>query len=630
MSKTEAIQPLNVRPLVRRRGSRFLRQTLVAAAMALSAAVATGQGVSTSVSSSVQPASLQRRGEPVHTDVRASSFQKVTPGKTSRSELIEAQGEPIREEGQGADAILTYQLGPFPRVEMILSNDIVDSIVVHLASPAAPAAIARELGLTSFIPATIFGDGGEVLGQVYPERAVAFSFEEGSDPARVSQLVLEPIAAEFFLLRAKNDAHLEYSRSIADLNYYLQSDPQNDGGAHSLKARIYTAVGHFRSALKSSEAALQQNPDKIEYRLQRAKVKFLLGQHRAAALEAKAALQQSSSDFDRANAEALLGDLLANGPEREYQEAMDHHLAAIKLAAPLAASEQVLERRAAKRLLVEIHLAIANDITHGNWSGKEESAPKWLRIAKDLADQLVNEDGGDEAVQLLLLQKALASYVGMRGRVDPTDVVRASLKLGNRLVSESDDSLRKRALQWLMVDAIREAVRVEQMRGEGESITDLVAQMDALMRQLENSEESTARSDLARGQVYFLAGSTFAVQLGDHTTAVRWFERAMPFLMKVRPAAASSDLIRHGQRFVSMGVSYWEQNARNEAIRLTESGLQVMQSAIEGGGLDPTPLAVAFSNLSAMYADTGRSEDASRFAEKAAQLEASVETTQNR
>jgi tetratricopeptide (TPR) repeat protein len=569
----------------------------------------------------VPAASTSPRSEgPVHTDVRPSRFQDITPGKTTRAGLIESTGEPVSEVTQGEEVVLTYQLGPFPKVEIILAEDVVESIIVHLETASSSESVAKELGLTSFVPAMIYGEEGERLGQVYPERGVAFSFAPDTDPPAVGQIVLEPISPEFFLLRVKSDRGSHYERTIADLNYVLKADSGN-ALARSLKANVYAAAGYDDRALSNIEAALAAEPQNSRYRLLRAELQLRLGQHAAAMKETKSVLDQANSSLIRGRAEALLGDLMAKGPTHDYQGAMKHHLIAVETLTPLVVSPQVLLRHEAREVMLKLHLAIANDITHGKWSGKNESAPAWLKIARELTEQMIAEDDGDEALQLYLYRQALASYVGMRGLVDPSEVANAAVQLGKKLLSKSKDELRHRELRWLVVDALVEAVRAEQLRGETDQVTRYTREADDLMNALEDTEETKVRLNYTRGRLYFLVGSTFAIQKGDHKQAVDWFEKALPYLMTARPLAGSIERVRHGQRFISMGVSYWETNGRDEAIRLTESGLQIMSTAVETGELDPSPLAVPYGNLAAMYKSIGRDEDARRLATKASQLE---------
>ena len=60
-----------------------------------------------------------------------------------------------------------------------------------------------------------------------------------------------------------------------------------------------------------------------------------------------------------AQAHLAWGQLLAAGPERDYQQAIGHHLEAIKAAEPLKASPALAERLDALEVLLDAHLAVA-------------------------------------------------------------------------------------------------------------------------------------------------------------------------------------------------------------------------------------------------------------------------------
>lgn len=123
------------------------------------------------------------------------------------------------------------------------------------------------------------------------------------------------------------------------------------------------------------------------------------------------------------------------------------------------------------------------------------------------------------------------------------------------------------------------------------------------------------------GRLYFYLGAADAISKQDHDKAVRWYERSLEYLEQDLPVESAHELGSHGERFVSMGVSYWQVDAKQEAIRLTEHGLALMETAQQEGILEERALAVPYGNLAAMYKALGRIGDATRNATKAARLE---------
>ena len=70
-----------------------------------------------------------------------------------------------------------------------------------------------------------------------------------------------------------------------------------------------------------------------------------------------------------------------------------------------------------------------------------------------------------------------------------------------------------------------------------------------------------------------------------------------------------------------MGVSYWESGDRDTAIELTQAGAELMQEAVQTGGMEIVALAVPYGNLAAMHQHMGNGEKAKHFATMMAKVE---------
>ena len=81
------------------------------------------------------------------------------------------------------------------------------------------------------------------------------------------------------------------------------------------------------------------------------------------------------------------------------------------------------------------------------------------------------------------------------------------------------------------------------------------------------------------GRLYFFVGSSIAVAEQDHAAAVKYYVQSRKYLSASPPTSAALDLGRHGERFVSMGASYFESGDRELGVRLTREGLEIMQEA---------------------------------------------------
>ena len=95
-----------------------------------------------------------------------------------------------------------------------------------------PAAqVAEQLELTKVQPVLVSNELGEILGQSYPERGVLFSFEPADDPGKalkkVTHIVLEPITAEPFVLRAETNIDIRPEFSLHDAEQAIKLQPGN-------------------------------------------------------------------------------------------------------------------------------------------------------------------------------------------------------------------------------------------------------------------------------------------------------------------------------------------------------------------------------------------------------------------
>ena len=85
-----------------------------------------------------------------------------------------------------------------------------------------------------------------------------------------------------------------------------------------------------------------------------------------------------------------------------------------------------------------------------------------------------------------------------------------TIELGEKLTADAADAYRKREIQWVVAEALLDAVRIEQMRGQTETVQQYAQRGVKLVGELSTTEESPDRCDLVAGRMYFYVGSTFA------------------------------------------------------------------------------------------------------------------------
>jgi tetratricopeptide (TPR) repeat protein len=568
-----------------------------------------------SAKESQEASSRQRSG------VRASSFQGVTPGETTAAQLVEMLGEPVARQSQGAEEVLTYQVGPFPKVEVIVTNDTIASVVIFLDSLASPQDISQELKLGTFEAVPIRSESGALLGQIYPERGVMFSFDPDAAEQKVGQLVLEQITAEPFLMRVRQDRKHQYARNLTDLAHAQEYAPDT-GEIYWLKARILQATGDYRRALSAVDKAIELTPDDSRLLTTRAKIHFELDDHEAAIADAKSVIADKTAPPEyQARAKCQLADFIANGPEHQYNEALQIHQEALQMGVQLATTDRTEVRRYAKRVLVDAYFGVANDIARGRWQDKQETMLKWLKGASEIAYGMLEFDQGESVLRLEIIHKTLTSYAGLKINADAKKAVSQLLDELDQIVGRSTDAGYQNELRWIAVETIYQAIEIARVRGDHQQVLQFAEHANRLVEQLDRKRERTAHSDYLVGKIYFYAGLAESIANEDHQKAVRYFEKALPYFSKDLPARNIAERGLHGERFVSMGVSYWRVNAQDEAVNLTQRGLEIMVLADREGRLADEALAVPYGNLATMYEALEEPERASRMASRAAEIE---------
>ncbi len=268
--------------------------------------------------------------------IKPASFQDITPGETTREQVVTKLGEPAEVTQQDSTEVLSYAIDPFPTVKVSIRENVVSSIVIHLAAPSTRADVTKELGLENFRPAVVNDDQNRPLGEVYPERGLMFAYADGttnSQEARVEHVILETITVEPFLLRAQQQPADQYSKRLADLKTAQRLAPENPLPL-ALAAQLDLVCGKPLSALEAAQKAIELDGENVEYQIILADARRQLGQSREALESLRAAPETHRPvRLDHARARFLYGRLLATTAPRDYRRAMEETVSAIKLAA---------------------------------------------------------------------------------------------------------------------------------------------------------------------------------------------------------------------------------------------------------------------------------------------------------
>jgi tetratricopeptide (TPR) repeat protein len=558
------------------------------------------------------------------TSIDPATLGGVRPGETTAAQLAAkwGEGKPISQTEDGT--VLRFSVESYKDVEVTLVEDRVRLITVQLSQPLSLASVRTKLQLNQVRPVDVPGESGELLGQAFPERGVLLSFS--SDGKRVSQIVLEPIDLESFVARAEADWQSHTRTTMADLTFVLERQPHN-AKAHYLKAKVLELAARYDEAVTELGEALSAETDEPAYHLTRAEILGRQGKYEEAAQEAKDILAGDDLPDDlKAQALCLLGDLLAASPAHDYKQALEHHMAAIKLADPLSVDQRMAVRRAAKLLLIDAHLAVANDIACGNWQQKEKTVTKWLDRANAFAEDFVAQEGGEPLIRLHIAHGALAACAGAAGKIDSVPWARMAIQNAKPVLSATTDPWTRARLEWELGEALSDGLASDEARG---TLQHALSNTSLTITYLESGakERRETPDDAFRlGMLYYKLGLLHAQDRSDHKTAVVWFDKAVPLLTRPIPPTKASEEGHCGQWLVSMGISYWEVGTRDLAVQLTDAGRDHIEQAVKAKVLDDKALAVPYGNLAFMHKALGHQDNARDFAQLAAKYDAAAAT----
>ncbi len=559
-------------------------------------------------------------------DVRPSSFQGLTPGSTPRTTVLEKLGDPIRTQSgpNENETILSFKVGPFPSVDVTLSDNIVTSIMVHLAAPGSRSDVVQQLKLGNFKPTPVPDDAGQTLGEVYPERALTLVYTAGSDvrdDPTVSDIVLEKITPEPFLLRAQQQVELRFSSCLSDLEMVHQLAP-NNAFAYYLEAQIHANCGHVHTALAAVREALKNDPDSVQYQLMLAELQRRVARFDVAQQLVKRILEADDlSPLDEAAAHLEQGKLLVTIPPHAYKKAMNATVSAVKQLSALTKNPPAgVARVDAQRLLIDAELWLARIIAYGPWEKRSAVAPQWLASAEKTTRKYIQENNVPKTWLLRVYLTSLECLDTLEGEGDPAKLSDAAITLGRHLITVADDDDSRAAIEWQLGIALRHAAEVAYRHGKIDAALRYANNSHALLSSAAKQRTDAPDTDYQLAQIEFLTGSIYAVGKNDHASAVTWYEQAVPILEKPLPPMLRDERARIGDQLVSIGVSFWQEGRKGEAVAITEQGADRLRQAIEAGLRSKRALVVPLSNLADMHKALGHKEKAEELAQMAASL----------
>ena len=574
----------------------------------------------------LEPIPEPQVGQPVK--IETASFNGVTPGVTIRSALQEAWGPPRQISKEAGMIVQLHEVEPFTRVEVSFVDETVMSVLIRLDKPVPSKHLTQLLKLEEIRPVLVSNELGEILGQTFPERGVLFAFEPAdiseNPTSKVVQIILEPVSAEAFVLRAETFLDTELTAAVLDLENAVKLQPEN-ARAHWLQARALLTLVDYVPALESAKEAVRLEPANAAYQLTLANLLGKQGEIEAAMAEAEAAMENSEQrPHITARALCLLGDLVSSGRKPDYPRAIEYHTRAIKMADPLAVNRHPAIRLAAKEVLIDAHLGAARDIAWGNWNEQKLAVTRWLDRAAAFAEEYIENDGGSVELRFRVAHHALAASIGLGGVFDPTESADSALRSGQELIASISDDAQVQQIQWQLGMALYDAVQIYQMRSEH----DLALRYGHIaVQHLEQGivGRSGPTENYLLGRLYFRLGAIQAIGEGNHHTAISWFDKASVLFDQAADQIAPEEAGRLGDTFISMGISYWEVEQHERALDLTRRGVDLIEFGVNDGNLDQATLEVPYGNLAIMYRRLGQDGEADKYHQEALKVKQTVQ-----
>jgi len=564
--------------------------------------------------------------DPLRPPVGTISIEGVSPGTTTMEQLAQLWGDPGLETIVGDQVVRLYSFEPLNHIEVTLRGGIVRSIVIQLDSPYPEEEVRAvlHLELLRSKPVLIPDETGAIIGQIFPENGVMFLFAPQVPGQRgffVRQIGIEPVSAESFVLRAEAILHDLPTEARWDLKEAIRLNPEH-ARAYWLLAQVDLKEGLVESALLYNEKAIRLDQQRPAYHITFAQA--LIRMNRIG--EAKQYLQETIGISDRfpherARALKMLGDLYRISRPLDYELAFECHDEAIRIATALVNHNNPTIRLAAKDVLFEAHLATARAIAWGRWENKEEAIKKWIDRAKMLArdPELLAARRYSREYPFKIAATALATLVAMPEKRNIDIYIEDVIDAGNELIMSANDPILWTKYHWDTSIALYDAVQIFQLRGELSSALKY-GEMAAKYMEIGISGRNNDSDLYLLGRLYFRLGVIHAAGNGNHRAAIEWFDLAKPIFERLLPKIDVDALEVFGETLVSMGVSNWETDRREEAVRLTEIGLRQIERGVRANVIPASVLLAPYSNLAKMHHELGDRERATQFSRLAESL----------
>ena len=448
-----------------------------------------------------------------------------------------------------------------------------------------------------------------------------FSVETGTTSA--TAVLLESLDPDSFVLRAEGEMKSSAAYAVADLEYAIEIDPTHLR-AHRLLLALMCDEGRWETALQLAEKAEELGPGDAWTGLKRAEVLLKLNRPEDAQVAIDELIKRPNvSSLLASQAGRLRGRIELDKDTPDYEQTVDLFTEAIRKATPLAGSRSDNVRSVAQQVLLDAHLGTAQAIAQGTWQQKNRVIPKWISRANSIVEKIDRKDPSRDRLELDLTCGVLAVAAGSANAIEAVPWVKRLLAIREKMNDTVTDPWRRRQIDWQVGCGLNDALEAARKRGDAEDMLDNATLTVAYLERGAEHRELTARERRDLGDLMFQVGIMHSLRNSDHATAVTWFDKTIPLWNQNKQVVQDNELGRVGESFISMAISYWQVERREDAIDLSRTGVDFMVEAVDRKKLEEQSLSVAYGNLATMYAEQGDTEKSQAYAEMATRVESS-------
>lgn len=547
---------------------------------------------------------------------QGSRFQGVIPGVTANAKIIELLGEPRAKIETSGRVVNIYAIEPYDRVGIVLRGNIADSIHLHYQQPLNLKQATAELGLDPATAVTQTTSADHEFLLTWPDEGISLHFQRNEGVDVVSRVAFTTAQPDAFLLRGLNRQWRDYNGALHDARAVQSLDPRREE-AYRLEAQVALRMGQPSVAKKAIAKALTVTSSTIDMLLLQVQAAATADKLDGLILQIRAIRNDIQlPSLTRAKAAFAMGQINAKRSPPNYKQAFGFHSEANQRARELLKSSELAEQFGALELMVNAHLAIAQDITHGEFTTEEKNraVPKWIELSWKFTAHLLANNYHDQALGLDVCRSSLELLKKLEANISlEVWEERIAQQVANVLKLEGTSTEFLDHMKWQQAMALYHATTIARQGKDGNRVQQLgLAAYQLLKEPLTATTKtdhwnSTPTKAAIIGLCYTL-GSVEAIDNLDHVKAIQWYDQALQYLdtLNIQQLAAehsskqSISLGWHGERLVSMGLSYWSTGNKTQGLRLTQRGIAWIETAVRDHGFPNHHLKIPYSNLAVM------------------------------